>query len=108
MYSLTWRGGIDPRHSMHHHGEIGILPRTFAQHGNLTAAVFLGRGTQQLEGDAGSSTNGASASAAPTPCVAITLWPQPWPIAGSASYSEHSVTVRSPVPTTASNAVSHP
>ena len=47
----------------------------------------------------------ASASAAPTPEDAMTLCPHACPMPGSASYSAHTVTVRSPSPYTASTAV---
>jgi hypothetical protein len=55
-----------------------------------------------------SSATAASPIAAPTPAAAIMLCPQACPIPGSASYSAHSVTVRSPSPATASTAVGRP
>ena len=37
---------------MDHHGEIGILPRAFAQHRALAATVLLRRSAQQLQSNA--------------------------------------------------------
>ena len=45
-----------------------------------------------------SSATEASARPAPTAVAAMMLWPQAWPISGSASYSAHTATTRSPVP----------
>ena len=55
------------------------------------------------------SRTAASAAPAPTPAVAITLCPQAWPMAGSASYSQRMAMVGpSPVSMLARNAVSTP
>ena len=53
--------------------------------------------------------SGASASAAPSAEVAIRLWPQAWPMPGSASYSASSAT-QGPrgLPNSAAKAVSSP
>ncbi len=52
------------------------------------------------------SATAAAARAAPSPAVAMTLWPHAWPISGSASYSHSTATTGpSPAPAVARNAV---
>ena len=50
-----------------------------------------------------SPTTSASAAAAPAPAAAMMLWPQAWPMPGSASYSHRMATRGRPLPSRAAN-----
>ena len=94
---------------VHHQGGVDAVEGALAGHEDLAAAALLGRRAEHdAPGRRPRRPRAAAASPAPSPAVAMMLWPQAWPMPGRASYSSSTAMVGPRSPARAANAVSTP
>ena len=90
---------------MHHHRRVHAGEHAALEQQDLAAAALLGRRADDADREPDLVGDRAAAEPAPTAAAAIMLWPQAWPMPGSASYSAQIATCSGPLPARATNAV---